>query len=405
MRKLKDWLEAYLEFTQPTEAPDVFHFWVGVGTIAAALRRKVYINQVYFEWTPNFYICLVAPPGVATKSSAIGVGEQLLADLGTIRLGPSAATWQAMIKLHAEAQEAVQMPDGAWLQMSCVTYCTSELGTLVNFHDPQMIDVLCDLWDGRRVWSKATAHFGSSVLGNPWVNILAGTTPAWLSDNLPASLLAGGFVARTVFVYADRKRRLIAYPKHHISKTRLKVSRDDILSDLERISLLKGEFGMTSQAIEWGTRWYEQLYLELQAAQTREWQGYLARKQTHAHKLAMVLSASRSDSLVIELGDLQRAVGYLSDIEAGMLEVHRMMTFTPEGEQANRLAELVAKRGPVPLTDLYRVYFTRYGTSFQDFQKILESAARAGLIVQWVDAGRVMVGTPASAPGQGAQAP
>jgi len=405
MRKFKGWLEAYLEFTGPTEAPTVFHFWVGVGTIAAVLRRKVYINQVFFEWTPNFYICLVAPPGVATKSSAIGIGEQLLADLGTIRLGPSAATWQAMIKIHVEAAEAVQMPDGSWMQMSCVTYCTSELGTLVNFHDPQMIDVLCDLWDGRRTWSKATAHFGSAVLGNPWVNIIAATTPAWLSDNLPTSLLAGGFVARTVFVYADRKRQLIAYPKEHFAKVQHRVRREDLLSDLERISLLKGEFQLTPEAVEWGTKWYEKLYHELQSAQTTEWQGYLARKQTHAHKLAMVLSASRSDSMVIEASDLQRAVRYLDEIEAGMSEVHRMMVFTSEGEQTSRLVDLVAKRGPMPLSVLYRAYFSRYGTSFQDFQKILESALRAGLIVEWADGGRILVGTPASAPEQGEQVP
>jgi len=398
MRRLKDWLEGYLEYTKPTEAPTQFHFWVGVGTLAAALRRKVYINQIYFEWTPNFYICLVAPPGVATKSSAIGIGEQLLADLGTIKLGPSSATWQAMIKLHAEASEAVQMPDGSWLQMSCVTYCTSELGTLVNFHDPQMIDVLCDLWDGRRVWSKATAHFGSAVLGNPWVNIIAATTPAWLSDNLPASLLAGGFVARTVFVYADKKRQLIAYPREYMRQVRPSVSRDDVLHDLEQISLLKGEFTLEREAVEWGTRWYERLYTDLRAAQTKEWQSYLARKQTHAHKLAMVLSASRSDSLVITLSDLQRAVEYLDSIEQGMAEVHRVMLFTKEGQEVERLVEIVHRRQSLPLTDLYRIYFSRYGANYQDFQQLLESALRAGVIVQWVDSGRILVGTPSAAP-------
>ena len=52
------WLKAYMHFTRTSEAPDAFHFWSGVGTIAGALRRRVWLDMRHFQWTPNFYIIL-----------------------------------------------------------------------------------------------------------------------------------------------------------------------------------------------------------------------------------------------------------------------------------------------------------------------------------------------------------
>ena len=65
------WLKTYVAHMRFNEAPSSFHFWVGVGTIAGALRRKVWTDHLTYQYTPNFYIILVAPPGVATKSTAI----------------------------------------------------------------------------------------------------------------------------------------------------------------------------------------------------------------------------------------------------------------------------------------------------------------------------------------------
>jgi hypothetical protein len=46
-------------------------------TLAGALRRRVWLDQAYFRWHPNFYIVLVAPPGIVSKSTTAGVGMSL----------------------------------------------------------------------------------------------------------------------------------------------------------------------------------------------------------------------------------------------------------------------------------------------------------------------------------------
>ena len=45
-RRLGDWLKSYMAYTSPLEAPDDFHFWTGVSTIAGALRRRFVFREL-----------------------------------------------------------------------------------------------------------------------------------------------------------------------------------------------------------------------------------------------------------------------------------------------------------------------------------------------------------------------
>jgi hypothetical protein len=57
-----DWIKAYQEYASHSEAPPRMHFWTAVSALAGALRRKVWIEQAYFQWYANMYIIFVAPP-------------------------------------------------------------------------------------------------------------------------------------------------------------------------------------------------------------------------------------------------------------------------------------------------------------------------------------------------------
>ena len=49
--------------------------------------------------------------------------------------------------------------------------------------------------------------------------------------------------------------------------------------------------------------------------------GYISRKQTHIHKLAIVLAAAQRDKLIIEESDLREADALLTTIEPHMIKV------------------------------------------------------------------------------------
>jgi hypothetical protein len=76
-----------------------------------------------------------------------------------------------------------------------------------------MVDLLVSLWDGKQgAFEKKTKGSGSDSVENPWINLIACTTPAWIAGNFPEYMIGGGFTSRCIFVYAEKKAKLVAYP-------------------------------------------------------------------------------------------------------------------------------------------------------------------------------------------------
>lgn len=355
------------------------YFWTGVSTIAGALRRRVWIDQAYFKWYPNFYIIIVAPPGIVSKSTTAGIGMDLLKRVPGINFGPSVVTMQALLTALAEKTEMFEF-NGEYRPMSAMTIESSEFGNLLNPHDKDMVDMLVNLWDGKEgALEKKTKHSGNDTVENPWLNLIACTTPAWIAGNFPEYMIGGGFTSRCVFVYADKKEKYVAYPGLQVPKNLAAIS-DRLVEDLTRISNLMGEFKLTREAVLWGEQWYRKLYSERPVNLDDErFGGYIARKQTHLHKLAMVLSASMGDDLTITDEFMDIADTMLADLEPDMAMVFSKIGKTEESVYTDRMVELVRRRGQVPYAELYR-YVHGYFPSMRDFEDVLAGAIRAGYL-------------------------
>lgn len=352
----------------------------------------MWIRELYYDWTPNFYILFIAPPAISTKSTALSVGRDLLAELGTIHFGPDSLTWQALIKAVGEAREDVLI-DGEFHPMSCLTFYSSEMGSLIDLGDAKMMTVLTDLWDGKMgAWVRETRTQGSLSAVNPWINIMAASTPAWLSENMPRRMIGGGFMSRCIVVFSDGKRRLIAYPSREKSLIDHSKIRDELIKGLEDIAAMKGEFKLTDEAYDWGTKWYNEHWTEVMSKipANDPIAGYLGRKQTHIHKLAMVISASRRDDLTIHAEDLASAEALLTALESDTGRAMRIVQTTESMEAANEMIEYVSKRGRVIKAALYSHYMNRM--TYKEFSELLDSAIQAGLLTlriegrtEWVE--------------------
>lgn len=380
-RKLDDWLKNYMLYTSSLEAPDVFHFWTGVSTIAGALRRQVWIDQIHFQWTPNFYIILVSPPGIVNKTTTIGVGARFLKQIPDVNFGPNAITWQALVQALAESTTSVQLPDGTYHNMSCITCSSGELGSLLDPHDRSMVDVLTDLWDGRLdTWKKMTKTSGTDVIENPWINIIAATTPSWLGENIGESAVGGGFTSRCIFIYADKKRHYIALPKFHMPEVHAHL-RDDLQHDLERIAMLKGEYHFHPDAIKWTEEWYR-AHWEKHASTVASdrMAGYIGRKQTHIMKLAIVIAASQRDELLLQVSDLQTASMIVDSLEEFQSKVFDRIGQTEGGRFTSMLVDIVQQAGAIDKSALLR-HVMRVMDD-KTFNTALNTAISAKLVIQ-----------------------
>ena len=378
MRQHEDWLEAFCDYAKYGEAPRKMYFWVGVSALAGALRRKVWIDQAYFRWYPNFYIVLVAPPGIVSKSTTASVAMRLLRRVPGIKFGPDVVTWQALVSAFAEATEMFDL-GGEYHAMSAITIESSEFGNLLNPQDKEMVDLLVNLWDGKQgSFEKRTKMSGNDKVENPWINLVACTTPAWIAGNFPEYMIGGGFTSRCVFVYAEEKSQYVAYPGLCVPSSLHQIE-DSLVADLEHISCnITGEYRLSTRAVAWGEAWYQHHYQHRPAhLDDDRFGGYIARKQTHIHKLAMIMAAARHDNLVIDDEDLKTANQMVTDLEADMPFVFGKIGRTDLSLQMDRFLNYVRKKGKVSYVEAYR-FVHAYFPSSKEFEDMLAGCIRAG---------------------------
>jgi hypothetical protein len=378
-RKFSNWLQGFIDYASLGEAPKHMYFWTGVSTIAGVLRRKVWIDEKAFRWFPNFYVVLVAPPGIVSKSTTAGIGMDLLRAVPGVKFGPEIVTWQALATSFVNAAETFEY-QGLHHTQSALTIESSEFGNLLNPQDKEMVDILVTLWDGKGI-KKETKHSGNDEIINPWINLIACTTPSWIAGNFPEYLIGGGLTSRMVFVYADKKDKYVAYP-HKMAATTYDQTRADLIADLEQIAInCVGEYRLTAEAEAWGETWYRKHYEGDRPKNLDDdrFGGYFARKQTHIHKLAMVLAAAQRDDMNITVEDLQIADTMVTDLEPDMAMVFSKIGKTDDSFYADRMINFVRRQGEVPYTEVFRFVYSQF-PSLRDFEGVFAGAVNAGFL-------------------------
>lgn len=305
-RQLPDIMDAYAEYVADSESPEVFHMWVCIGTIAGAAQRKILMSTAYFDIHTNLYIILVSPPGVGKKTTALRIGKNMLKNVKPeVNFATEATSAGALIKAMSEISSVAHQS---------MTLFSSELGTLLANDAVSMVDFLTDIYDGNPDWHKQTLKRGSEKISHPWLNLLAGTTPQWLGDNLSSTAVEGGLVSRSIYPFSAELILRSSFPEETPRQTEL---RRQITNDLSRIATLEGTFRFDPEARRFYDTWYldKSRYPKLMDSRTA---GYYSRKHIHVLKVAMALSLSYKDDLVLLKKDIEQARRLLDGTEVGM---------------------------------------------------------------------------------------
>lgn len=329
MRHFNDWLGAYLEYTNNTQAPEQFLRWGGISVLAAALERKTWVQYNQSIIYPNLYVMFVGPSGISRKSSSAAYAVDLIKRVPGIAFAPEQATPAAFVTAMVEAggRKTVSFNRIQYQNSSVYAFSSEAVMLLKESKSGSMVEMLTDLFDCNPggwhydvAWEKRTVGRGSNRVFNPCVNLLACSTTDWLSRIIKPSDISGGFFSRVVFVV--QRYAVEEAPTEWVDDTtndkRILSMRTKLIEDLTYINSLKGQFIPDSDTRELHTQFMRENHNFIQANQGHKYISYYARKPFLVLKMCQSISAARSDALIIKPSDWHVAKKLVEEQEEGM---------------------------------------------------------------------------------------
>jgi hypothetical protein len=199
---------------------------------------------------------------------------------------------------------------------SSLTIWAQELTVFLGYGNLQLMSDLCDWYDCRNKWTYRTKNMGTDEIIGVFVNLFGGTTPSLIRSAMPLDAIGGGLTSRIIFVFEEDIAR--CQPMPFLSDAQLGV-REQLRLDLERIYSMHGDFKVTKEFLDIWTEWYVgQHKVNPFEDSGHRFEGYFRRRPVHVMKLSMIVSASRSDRMIVEASDFQRALGILEEAEKKM---------------------------------------------------------------------------------------
>ena len=313
-RKLADWINAYMQFTEKTESPRMYRLWTGISVVAAALQRKCFVPWGTLTFYPNLYVILVGPSGVR-KGTALDPGHDILEEIH-VNIAAEATSRQALIRRLADSKaETIDKVSGLPLTHCSMTVFSHEFTVFLGYQNKELMSDLCDWYDCRKKWIYDTKNMGTDEINGVWVNIVGGTTPDLINTSLPQDAVGSGLTARIIFVTEFVKGKSISKPFQTPQEMALKIT---LINDLDKLSMMSGPFAYTENFINTWDKWYTINDNSPPPFNDDKFAGYFSRRATHVMKLSMVMSASRDNETVLEEQDLLRAIKILEATEVKM---------------------------------------------------------------------------------------
>lgn len=312
-----------MEFTDGVSTPEIFRRWTALSTIAGALEQKVWFRINKRTSYPNLYVLLVGAPAVG-KSEAVRQAEKFLRDLPNCHVAPNSVSRASLIDALIESERSIVQPHNKEFPVvffNSITVCASEFGVFLKDYESDFISTMNKLFDCEFFSEKKRSmKQGATItIERPQLNMLAGTTPGWLSTNLPENAWKEGFTSRIVLVYGVSPGLTSPWLEDE-EGTQLE---KDLAADLIDINSMFGPMVFEREAKGLFTEWY--MGGQPTDLDHPRLEHYIPRRSTQLVKMMMCLSASRSSDRVITEGDFKTALAMLTSTEKVMPLIFRDM--------------------------------------------------------------------------------
>lgn len=382
MRKLSNWIDGFIQYTEGKGSPEIYRLWAAIFTIGAVMERKVWLRTAKGKLYANQYIVLVGGAGIG-KSLCTRVVRDLLETLRTpdrpFYIAPTSTTKASLIDALAAAERRIVRPMEvpAVNAFNSLTVIANEFGVFLPSWEGDFMSVLTDLWDCGPYAETRRTHKVNINIPNTQLNIFSATTPMQLTGLLPEGAWEQGFMSRMLTVYSGEAIHTELFAVFSNDDKLW----DELTADLLTMYKMWGEVTVSPEAVEAIETWargggqpvpsHPKLY------------SYCARRPAHLLKLCMIACVASGDELTITLDHFAEALDWLVQLETFMPDIFKAMKVGGDGKSIEdcwhyAYTLYLKTKEPVPEARIW--HFLQERVPAHSVERIIDVMCRAGLL-------------------------
>ena len=361
-RNFANWLEAYTDWADCTEAPRHFHYWAGVAIIAAVLGRRVWHDK----WFPNLFVMLVGP-----GDSAVSTACDMLLKMRDIGFINTPLTTASFFKDLLLAEREEELGDGDY-EFHANAILTGEMKDIDRQQARIAEYALRRLWDGEALVSKDVDDLPHRAPAKPLASSLAHATPQWCRSGMSVGMMKSGLLSRLAVVCGEASKAKPRKPDHAQVEQKL-------LDDLFLIQELTGEVKFRSDTDAADTVFETHLALVPPRWAKRDLVS-MHRKLAVIHTAAGMRPADA----------LQEAYHRVMSQEAHRKQAFRFVGTGPRARAISAIIDIVEQVGEIPAAQLADQMFVEHAGAHK-FTKLTMDCMDAGVLIGEMREGKVWV--------------
>lgn len=322
---------------------------------------------------PNLYVFLVGHAGIG-KSRTIITSASLLREIKDLHIAPTSMTMASMVDALVESKRTiVQLPE-PMIEYNSMLICADELSAFMSEwkSSNDLIAGLTTFYDVVPYSQSRRVKDIRIKLMRPQLNIISGTTPSNLVHFIPEYAWEQGFTSRIILVYSSDR------PLIDVFNTPKPDWPDDMIHDLNVINSLVGEFGWTEEFARAMHNW--KTLGQPPVPQHPKLEHYNSRRFGHLLKLSMIASVDCSSDLMLKVGDFNRAMGWLLEVEQAMPEIFTAGSTSIDSKAMDEILHFIRISGEKGMNEHRIVNFARERVPAHSVIRVIELMERSGLI-------------------------
>jgi hypothetical protein len=371
------YLKRYVDYgKRSTDCHSAYHLLSGLSALAQTCPTDYCLNfgsPIY----ANLYSICVGPSTESRKSASISLTRSLLNEAIPGSVGEEPGSRENLIdSLQQNPRQVIVYSEfGAFLSQSEKGYLNPLRTTYTDAYDCNPL--------GRATVRKKQNNI-QAVAQFPRLSILAGSTLEYLERHTEPVDWTGGFLARFLIMYAEKRERTNKVPPPKQSDRDTFVMWLKNLTSFCQFGIQRGKcLGLSPEAIQLWEVWYD----TLRAPDAMEIKGAVARSYAQALKIALILAwdfgAGRGkDDFYIGVMELKAATAIVDLHVRSIIRIGEGLA--PSQDMRNRKTVLECLRnGPAPLGDMIKASrLTRRRT-----QEMVETLLEEGTITVYQENG------------------